>query len=67
MKQCDICLKKCNELVQLSKHYETDNIKECCEDCMQIMNKQLYKINKMTADLGFYWMKRFLENLRGGK
>ena len=64
MKRCDICLKKCEELTQLSEHYKTDDIEECCVDCMNIMNKQLHKVNKMTANLGFYWMKRFLKNLR---
>ena len=46
MKRCDICLKKCEELTQLSEHYKTDDIEECCVDCMNIMNKQLHKINK---------------------
>ena len=45
--QCDICSKQVQykfQLQNLREVYQTENIAKICEDCISIVDKQLYKI-----------------------
>ena len=45
--QCDICSKQVQykfQLHTLREVYQTENIAQICEDCLYVVDKQLYKI-----------------------
>ena len=45
--QCDICSKQVQskfQLENLREVYQTENIVQICEDCLYVVDKQLYKI-----------------------
>ena len=45
--QCDICSKQFQskfQLENLRKVYQTENVAQICEDCLYVVDKQLYKI-----------------------
>lgn len=45
--QCDICSKQVQykfQLYNLREVYQTENITQICEDCLSVVDKQLYKI-----------------------
>ena len=45
--QCDICSKQVQskfQLENLREVYRTENIAKICEDCLYVVDKQLYKI-----------------------
>ena len=45
--QCDICSKQVQskfQLENLREVYQTENVAQICEDCLYVVDKQLYKI-----------------------
>ena len=45
--QCDICSKQVQykfQLYNLREVYQTENVTQICEDCLFVVDKQLYKI-----------------------
>ena len=45
--QCDICFKQIQykfQLENLRGVYQTENVAQICEDCLYVVDKQLYKI-----------------------
>ena len=61
---CNICGKENVWTQPLTKEYESDTIKDVCDDCLRIANKHLEKLRQMTYQLNITWMKKFIENMR---
>jgi protein-arginine kinase activator protein McsA len=64
---CDTCGKATTGLTELVAHYQTENIKMVCDDCLRVLNKQHSDIMSATSKIGKSWMRSFIENFRGGK
>lgn len=61
---CDTCGKTGVELVKLIDIYKTEEICDVCKDCEKEINKQLWKIKGITADIQKGLLKRFMANMR---
>jgi hypothetical protein len=61
---CDTCGKTNVELVKLVDIYKTEEICDVCKDCEKEINKQLWKIKGITADIQQGLLKRFMANMR---
>jgi len=61
---CDICGKNGVYLDVLREEYQTEEIKDLCPDCMQIVNDHLWKIKKIQIKMTQSLLKQFLSLLR---
>lgn len=64
MKQCDICLKETDNLVDLLDCYKTSQIKQLCTDCEKVVNKHKSELQTVTSRMLTDWLKRFMTNKR---
>lgn len=62
---CDICGCNNKPLSDLLDNYQTEDIKQVCPECGEILNKQLRKIKRLTTGLTGTWFKQFMNNLKG--
>jgi lipoate-protein ligase B len=59
---CDICGKTGTQLCNLRESYQTQDVKQVCEDCREDLDKQLSRIKGVTTNIVIDWMKRFITN-----
>lgn len=64
MMACDTCGKTGVDLVKLLDTYKTEEICDVCKDCEREINKQLWKIKKITGDIQQGLLRRFMTNMR---
>lgn len=64
MKQCDVCLEKTNDLVDLLESHRTIEINEVCQPCRKVLDSHKSKLQTVTSRLLLDWFKRFMENKR---
>ncbi len=61
MKACDIC-KKETVLISLYEQYQTNEVKEVCYDCEDVLRSHLSNIQEVVGKIQRSWMKRFIDN-----
>ena len=64
MKQCDVCLEKTDDLVDLLESHRTMEINEVCQPCRKVLDFHKSKLQTVTSSLLLDWFKRFMENKR---
>jgi hypothetical protein len=57
---CDLCGKRGTPLADLLDIYVTDEVKQICPACEDVVNKHLRKVRGVTHNILVGLMKRFL-------
>lgn len=61
---CDICGKNDKPLVDLLEQYQTDDIKQICPECEQIVNQKKRKLLTLVMRICSDLLKRFMGERR---
>lgn len=62
---CDTCGKTGKPIDNILEIYQTDEIKQICDDCARTVNKHLHKLQRMTGLIQRDLLRSFLRRLRG--
>jgi len=63
VKTCDICGKDAKYLDTIRDQYQTDGIKDICDECRREVNDHLSKLQLLSSKMNEHWLKKFMKNL----
>ena len=61
---CDTCGQTGKRLVDLRDMYQTDHVKQVCDDCEKVISKNLWEVQAAMGKIQRSLMARFLDHLR---